>query len=257
MTASRRSLWPREHGAYAQLGAPLAGALLVRMPTLASACLALAACLAFVANEPLLVVLGHRGARVRASHGKRATTRLAVIASASAACALAGLWLGSPATRVTAAIAAVPALALVVLAWRRHQHSLAGELVAAIAFAAAGAPVLVASGAGMCEALAVWGTWSVGYACCVAAVHRVLARHRRPAGWLDAALAAALVVTALGCLVASRRDPATLAALPLIAAALALVVHPPRATRLRAVGVALVGASLVSNVVLVVASAAV
>src|SRR5262249_5958355 len=50
-----RSLWPREHGAYAQLGAPLATALARQVPTVPAALLAAAACCAFLANEPLLV----------------------------------------------------------------------------------------------------------------------------------------------------------------------------------------------------------
>jgi hypothetical protein len=57
---ARRSLWPREHGAYAQLGAPLATAIAMQAPTIGALALASAACLAFLANEPLLVVLGHR-----------------------------------------------------------------------------------------------------------------------------------------------------------------------------------------------------
>jgi hypothetical protein len=61
---SQRSLWPREHGAYFQLALPLIAAHLLRAPTVAMAALTAAACLVFVAHEPLLVVLGHRG-RVR------------------------------------------------------------------------------------------------------------------------------------------------------------------------------------------------
>ena len=71
MGARRRSLWPREHGAYAQLAAPLLTALVIVRPTVAAALLALAACIAFLANEPLLVVLGHRGKRMREQDGRR------------------------------------------------------------------------------------------------------------------------------------------------------------------------------------------
>jgi peptidoglycan/LPS O-acetylase OafA/YrhL len=60
---SQRSLWPREHGAYFQLALPLLAACARRAPSVAMVLLALAAAAAFVAHEPLRVVLGHRGSR--------------------------------------------------------------------------------------------------------------------------------------------------------------------------------------------------
>lgn len=249
--AARRSLWPREHGAYGQLAAPLAGALLVHVPTFAAIALAVAACLAFLANEPLLVVLGQRGERMRASHGAAATRRLVVLLAGAAACALAGLARSSVATLEIAAVAAVPGACLVALAWSRRQHTLYGELLAAIAFSAAAAPVMVAAGVPVGEALAIWAAWALGYASSVAAVHRVLVRHRHPATWIDRALAlgfAGGIVTAI----ADRAVwPFAAVAVPLAVVALALVVKPPRATRMRAVGVILVIASAVADVLLV------
>jgi hypothetical protein len=76
-----RSLWPREHGAYAQLGAPLLCALLVRAPTLPAILLASGAVFAFLANEPLLVLLGHRGRRMLATESGRARVRLTCVGS--------------------------------------------------------------------------------------------------------------------------------------------------------------------------------
>ncbi|HEY6033981.1 MAG TPA: hypothetical protein VIV58_06965, partial [Kofleriaceae bacterium] len=169
----------------------------------------------------------------------------------AAACALAGLARSSVATLEIAAVAAVPGACLVALAWSRRQHTLYGELLAAIAFSAAAAPVMVAAGVPVGEALAVWAAWALGYASSVAAVHRVLVRHRHPATWIDRALAlgfAGGIVTAI----ADRAvRPFAAVAVPLAVVALALVVKPPRATRMRAVGVILVIASAVADVLLV------
>lgn len=53
---TRRSLLPREHGAYFQLGVPLIISYLRCAANLAMVELTAAAALAFLANEPLLVV---------------------------------------------------------------------------------------------------------------------------------------------------------------------------------------------------------
>ena len=235
MTAAPRSLWPREHGAYVQLAAPLVAALVTRPPTLAAALIALGASLAFGAHESLLVVLGHRGRRMRELAGARARVVLALAGSAAALAGVVGLVLAPPLARAIAAAVAAPVAALLVLAWRRRERTIPGEVVAAIGLAGAGAVVAAASGAGAREALLVWAGWSLGFATTVVAVHRVLARHKRPAQPIDRVLAVALVAVAG---VTAVAPPLAIAA-PLAAASLVLVVAPPRATRMVAVGVAL------------------
>lgn len=246
--AAGRSLWPREHGAYAQLLAPLATSLILRAPTLAAGLLAAAACCAFLANEPLLVLLGHRGPRMRERHARPAAVRLGLAAAGALAGAAAGLALAPPAVWPIAALAATPALLLIVLAWRRSEHSLVGELAAAVALPGAAAPVAVAASVDPCTARLVWVAWSIGYACTVVAVHRVIARHRKPAAtWADHAIAIALLALVAGGAVLAREVRPALLALPLALAAAVLVLRPPSARRLRAIGVALVVASLVSG----------
>jgi len=241
-----RSLWPREHGAYAQIGAPLVAALMLRTPTPAAILIAIAACCAFLANEPLLVILGHRGARMRESDGRRAMRRLAALAIGMGIAATIGLVLATREAAAIAGIAAIAAAAMVALAWQRAEHSVFGELIATSALPGASAPVAVASGVPWQLAATLWGAWAVGYACSVVAVHRVIARHKRAASWLDAAVATALaIVTVASCTLATVIPTAGVTA-PLAVIAFGLAVHPPRATRLRAVGVALVVASLVS-----------
>jgi hypothetical protein len=240
-----RSLWPREHGAYAQLLAPLVAAFASRGLALAGALLAIAAFAAFAANEPLLVARGFRGVRRRELDGARARRRLAWLSACAVAAACGGFAL-APAAIVVAAIVAVPAAALVVLAWRRAERTLRGEIVAAIALPGAAAPVAVADGTAPSASIAVWAAWSLGYACTVIAVHRVIARHRSAASLRDRVVAVGLAAVACGAAAAVAIDRAAVVALPLAVAATALAIRPPSARRLRAIGIALVAASSLS-----------
>jgi len=238
-----RSLWPREHGAYVQLGAPLVAALVTGV-TDAALLLALAACCAFLANEPLLVLLGHRGQRVQASHGSRARRRLIVIVALAVGAGIGGLAMATPATLRIAAIACVPALALVGLAVARAERTLAGELVAAFALAGTAAPVAVAAGWSIHDAVVTWLAWSIGYASTVIAVHRVIDRHRRPSSPRDVVIVVVLTVVLAASLLVATWHASALVAGPLVLAATVLVLHPPSAGRLRAVGVGLLVTSL-------------
>src|SRR5437762_3573628 len=96
--ARPRSLAPKEHGAYGQLGLPLVTGLAMGRPGVAAAALAVAAAAAFVAHEPLLILAGQRGTRARREEGPRAARRLAVLGAAAAISGGAGLALApSPA----------------------------------------------------------------------------------------------------------------------------------------------------------------
>jgi hypothetical protein len=243
---SRRSLWPREHGAYAQLGAPLASALLARTPTAAALLLALGAIGAFLANEPLLVLLGHRGRRMREQDGSRARVRLIALASLALLTGASGLALGGASVLAAAAFVALPALALVLVAYRRAQHSIGGELLAAVALPGLAVPVGVASGISLVGALVLWAAWSTAYVASVVAVHRVIARHRAKATAVDVWHTAAFLVVTVGAVAIARFSDVAAVALPVLALATLIVVRPPPATRLRALGVGLVGMSGVS-----------
>lgn len=246
-----RSLLPREHGAYVQLLAPLTAALIAFGVTLAGALLALGACLAFAANEPLLVILGHRGRRMREQDGARARRLLAVLAPAAVIAGVAGLALAPDRAQVMAAAVALPAGVLIVLAWQRAERSLAGELVAATALAGAAAPVAAAGGARWQDAMLLWAAWSVGYACTVVAVHRVIARHRKRATRIDHAIAAGVIALTLALAITAIDLAHARIAIPLAASSAVLLVVAPAATHLRAIGFALLGASLISLVLVV------
>lgn len=244
--ARRRSLWPREHGAYAQLGAPLLCALLVRAPTLPAILVASGAVFAFLANEPLLVVLGHRGRRMLETESGRARVRLTCVGSLALLAGVSGLVLGGPRVIVAAGIVAAPALALILLAYRRSLHSLGGEILAAVALPGLAVPAGVASGIALGEALVLWTAWSAAYVASVVAVQHVIARHRRAAAVSDRGLAASFLASTLGVALLAMRVDIALVAIPLLAVTTLIVLFPPRATHLRTVGVALVAMSSIS-----------
>ncbi len=241
-----RSLWPREHGAYVQLLVPLLTALIATRGSAAGAAIAIGACLAFLASEPLRVVLGARGPRLRETASARARARLALLGIAALLVGGAGLALAPPSALWLSALVAVPLGSVLVAATRRAEGTVLGELAAAVGLAGAAAPVAVAGGMRALDALTIWGAWSLAYATTVIAVHHVIARHRRgPAGaslgrWLGVALAGA----ALAALIAIA--PIAWFAAPLVAAAVAVLIVTPPATRLRALGVAFLALSLVS-----------
>ena len=68
---------------------------------------------------------------------------------------------------------------------RRTEHTLGGELVAAVALTGAASVARVASGAAVQPALLHWLGWAIGFGATVIAVHRVIARHKRPAMLVD------------------------------------------------------------------------
>jgi hypothetical protein len=252
---ARHSLLPREHGAYAQLAIPLLAACLQRVPTPAMILLSLAACLAFCAYEPFLVMLGHRGPRRRERDGARARVRLAVLAGGAVALGVTGLWLAPSGTIVAAALIAAPIAVVIICGCVRATHTVAGELIAAIALTGASAVVMVAGGATRTAALATWLAWSLGFGASVLAVHRVIARHKRTpvpraAGGIDTGALGLAVIAALAvCLGLGSRCGSLAIAAPLLGLAAVLAIAPPSAKKLRAIGIAIVAAGVASAAV--------
>ena len=242
----RRSLWPREHGAYFQLAIPLVTACLVRAPTVPAILLAVGAALAFLAHEPLLVLLGYRGARQREAMRPRARNRLAMLLGGALLLGVIGLELSPPAVSA-AVIVAVPALVLLAFAWRRAEHTIAGELVAAIALTGASLPVLVASGTPLERAVETWIGFALGFCASVLAVHLVMARNKRTPPKTDRVIAVG-VIAALAAGLATGSLVFSVAS-PLVVFAAGLGMSPPSAAKLRVIGVAIVIAGVASSAI--------
>jgi hypothetical protein len=91
----------------------------------------------------------------------------------------------------------------------------------------------------------------------VVAVPRGIARHRRPPSAVDRIALGAIAAVAVAVLATAPTRPALLVAAPLALVSALILARPPRATRLRAVGFGLVGASTVSVILGVLSALAV
>jgi hypothetical protein len=252
---ARRSLLPHEHGAWGQLAMPLLTALAIGRLSPAAVLLTLGVLLAFVAHEPLLVLVGQRGRRVAEEEGPRARRWLAALGAGAAVAAAAGFALSPPDARAALLLPAVLAAAVGVLVWRRLEKTTLGEIVVATALASAGFAVARAGGATLEAAAAALVAWVLAFAAATLAVRVILVRVRskgeRDPGRLHAALAAGLGASAFALAGAGLPIATAWATLPtaLFSVVVCLGRFSPR--RLRQLGWALVGSSAVTLVVLV------
>ena len=139
---------PREHGAYGQLLFPLVTALAIGRPALSASMLACAIVCAFLSHEPLLVLLGQRGARAAREQRAQATRWFASCASGAVVLGGAGIALMPSHARTMLVVPAILAAALVVVVVRGREHTAAGEVLSAVTLSSFALPVGAAAGAG-------------------------------------------------------------------------------------------------------------
>lgn len=242
--APARSLTPREHGAWGQLGVPLLTALALARPTLAAVAWATAAVLIFLAHEPFLVALGHRGPRALREDGARARRRLIALCAPGVILGVTGLAMAPPDARIALALPLMLGAAVTAFIFRDAERSIPGETVAAAALASTGVPVALCDGVPRASALGVWGAWLVGFALVTPAVRSVIvhARTPTPRGRRLATLAPSSLALVVLAIFAPRW--CAVAATPFALASLVLVLAPPSPKHLKRVGWALVAASL-------------
>jgi hypothetical protein len=241
-------LLPKEHGAYGQLGVPLAVALGSGRPTLGAVLLAMAAGCAFVAHEPLLVALGRRGSRKLDTEGDRAQRAFGLRAALAAVSGISGIILARPSLSSLAG-PVVAAVVVLVLVAQRKERTLVGEAAAAVALSGAAVPVATAAAVPLPAAAWQWATWSVGFVTSTVVVRAVIARSkRRPERMSWGVIAAAVGVVAAGWMTPLQ------AAAPLVLTAAVVRVWSPHARHLRKLGFALLGASFATGAWLVFAT---
>jgi hypothetical protein len=226
---SAPTLYPREHGAYAQLGAALVSAFALA-PALRGLGQGLFTTALFLASEPLLVLLGRRG-EVPAGPAWRRLGLLGALGVLSGAAA----WAGAPAARFEALLPpGLLGLGLFGLFLARRERTGYGETLAAWTFAAAALPMAAAGGAGASAAalaLILAALFSLGTA--LVHGHLMALRRGRP-GPRGAAFLLGLALTAGAWALAGARF--SLPLLPMTRAALAIRLFPPAPRRLKAVG---------------------
>lgn len=194
-----RSLAPKEHGALGQLALPLVTALAQGRLSPPGLLFALSAALAFVAHEPLLVLLGHRGPRAFEEDFARARRLLTLLGLLALFAAALALVLAPPAARLAALVPLALAAGLAPLIARRAEKTLAGELLAACALSASAFPVALANSLALPSALGTLGAFCFGFAASTVAVRGVIARQK---GYEEPTREALAAVTVLFCLCA-------------------------------------------------------
>lgn len=178
LPVSRPRVLPREHGAYFQLGLPLATALAITGPDASGLWLTAAALACFLAHEPLLVVLGQRGARCREETGSLAWRWGVALAGLGVCCGVLGVLGLSPTARPYLALPAILGAEVLLMTWGRQGRTLSGELLAALALGACAVPVALSGNLAPGAALSLWGTFALGFSLATVAVHVVVRAHK-------------------------------------------------------------------------------
>lgn len=250
-------LLPHEHGAYGQLGFPLAAMLVVGQVNAPAALLIVACAAAFVAYEPLLVLLGQRGVRARREWAPEARRTLGWAVVIAAGAGVAGAALLPSVLRWTLLVPAVLGAAAVALILRRAHKTTAGELLVATALSSCALPVGVAAGLHWAAAIVAAVVFAAGFCAATLAVKATIALQRREAaaaaraGAVVGALASPAAVAMLAAAV-GQEARLSIATAPLSVLAVALAARPPSARHLRRVGWALIAASAAATVILAI-----
>lgn len=252
-------LVPREHGAYGQLAFPLVAALGLATPEPAALLLVVAFFAAFIAHEPLLVLLGQRGPRARRELQDDAVKTLVWSGATAIADAAIALVFMPAMYRWTVFVPAAFALAAIPMIVQKQQKTATGEMHVALTLASCALPVGVASGATPQESAACWFVFTLGFWAATLAVRATIALQRRErAAWLRIGALAIALASPFIVVLMSRRfglNPLLwLSSLPLGVAAVSLALVPPSARRLRTVGWLLVGGGAIAAILLIAIS---
>ncbi len=250
-------LIPHEHGAYGQLAFPVAAVLATGHINTSAALLVVACAAAFLAYEPLLVLLGQRGVRARrewAAEARRTLTGAVLVAVAAGA---AGAMLLPSHVRWTLMVPAAFGGAAIALVLFRVHKTTPGELLVAIALSSCALPVGVAAGLHAPAAAIAGLVFAAGFCAATLAVRATIALQRRePASISRAAAVAAALASPAAVAILARLFALDarlwIATMPLSLLALTLAARPPSARHLRRVGWGLIAASAAATVILAV-----
>lgn len=248
-------LWPREHGATAQLGLALGAGLVVNWPTPRALAQALLSLALFAASEPLLILLGKRGTEARRNGAPFALRRLL---SLGLAAGILGLVAWRPAgAREFLSLMPVAGFAAVLflLFLADHIHSMPGELAAALGMATAALPVALLGGTLPERAWALTACLAAAFSLGSLAVRGLLQRFkegRTTIQRLTLILGGLMQLGALGLALRHQLPWTTaLSPLPMLLLNLGLSLHPPKPGPLRALGWRLTAAALASTLLAV------
>lgn len=248
---AKAQLKPKEHGAYAILAIPIGATLAATGFTLVSACIATAAIAGFLAHEPLLVALGHRGARVQRSH-PTALRRLASLLAITLIAGMTALVLGETPVRLALVTCVLLAVISFSIAVAGHHRTLPGQLLGVVGLSVPCLPMLLAGRVDLSISIEAWATWLVGFSSTTIAVRSVIAaQKRRPRQFHLIALTILTLMVLLASFIGRFELPIVTA--PMLMMSWYLLCSPPPAKYLKQVGWTLVLGTVATGVWMVVA----
>jgi len=235
------NLKPKEHGAYAILAIPIGTAIFVTGPTVVGLGVAVASTAGFLAHEPLLLSLGHRGARAQRTT-PAAQRRLGVLLTVTIAGGIVAMVVGSTSVRYSLALCCVLALACCVLAIAGKHRTLGGQLWGVIGLSVPCVPILLAGDTPVQLTMEAWGTWLIGFGATTLAVRGVIASQKRQSRALHWGVIGGLSLAVAALTWAGFKLP--IVTLPMISMSWYLLYAPPPTKQLKRVGWGLVGGTV-------------
>lgn len=253
---------PREHGAYAELLFPMVTVFLGGTPTTPTWLLAIAAIACFVANEPLLVLFGQRGTRMKREESGQAKRALLIFALVAAGTGLAGLALAPRPVQLAVLLPVVLGSGLILMAMQGLERSMFGEALAATALSSMAVPLGLSAGLPLGVSTAIATIWVTTSLLGTAVVRLTVARSKAKTDADRRSVQAKRALLILVCLVilavgvaapfGSRPGLWVLAAAaPVALVVLVMAALRPTARRLRLMGWSLVAANLCSLIAVV------
>ncbi len=179
--AGSSSLLPKEHGAYGELAFPLATGLILSGLAWPSLALAAAAVSFFLANEPLAILLGARGQRLRDQLEARARVRGGILLILGVLLGVGGLVGSGSEAWPSILLPSGAALLLVPVVLAGKQKTVPGELLVATAFTTLLLPLALPWGAQPMRVVLAAAVWWVSFALGTLEVHAIKARHKKKA----------------------------------------------------------------------------
>jgi hypothetical protein len=241
-------LRPKEHGAYAILAIPIVSALLEGGPTIVGLCVAIASVAGFLAHEPLLIAIGHRGGRAQQST-PMAKTRLTVLLAVTVIGGSLALLLGNASVRWSLVACLVVAAISYAVAIAGIHRTLGGQFWGVVGLSLPCVPILLAVGTSISGALMIWGTWLLGFSSTTIAVRSVIAAQKRQPRWIHTTVLCAITLVIGFATAVEIYLP--LVTLPMVLLSWYLLFVPPPAKYLKRVGWTLVAATVATAVLLI------
>lgn len=253
---------PREHGAYAELLFPMATVFLGGLPTRSTWLLAIGAIGCFLANEPLLVLVGQRGTRMKREGSGQAKRALLIFALVGAGAGLTGLALAPRPAQLAVLLPVILGGGLIMMAMQGLERSMFGEGLAATALSSIAVPLGLSAGLPLAVSLAVALIWVTNSLLGTAVVRLTVARskakteedRRRVRAKRALLIMVCLLIVAFGVAAPFGSRPGLwvlAAAAPVALVVLVMAALRPTARRLRLMGWSLVAVNLCSLIAVV------